>query len=112
MRYLLMTILLLSPPWGQIPGACEHEERDSTRGRGFGGRGRYQRHERDPSGACGQGTETESWGPALLGTRGFIVSTAGRDEEAVRDHIRNQEQEDKRLNQMGLWQETTFGWLQ
>jgi putative transposase len=40
------------------------------------------------------------------------VSTAGRDEEAVRDHIRNQEQEDKRLNQMGLWQETTFGWLQ
>ena len=35
--------------------------------------------------------------------RGFFVSTVGRDEEAVREYIRNQEQEDKRLDQMGLW---------
>jgi putative transposase len=35
--------------------------------------------------------------------RGYFVSTVGRDEEAVRDYIRNQEEEDKRLDQMGLW---------
>jgi putative transposase len=35
--------------------------------------------------------------------RGYFVSTVGRDEEAVREYIRNQEEEDKRLDQMGLW---------
>ena len=35
--------------------------------------------------------------------RGFFVSTVGRDETVVRAYIRNQEQEDKRLDQMGLW---------
>ncbi len=34
--------------------------------------------------------------------RGYYVSTVGRD-ETVRDYIRNQEQEDKRLDQMNLW---------
>ena len=35
--------------------------------------------------------------------RGYYVSTVGRDEEAVRKYIREQEEEDKRLDQMGLW---------
>ena len=35
--------------------------------------------------------------------RGFYVSTVGRDEQAVRKYIREQEEEDKRLEQMGLW---------
>ena len=35
--------------------------------------------------------------------RGFFVSTVGRDAETIREYIRNQEQEDKRLDQMGLW---------
>ena len=35
--------------------------------------------------------------------RGFFVSTVGRDEAVVREYIRNQEQEDQRLDQMGLW---------
>jgi putative transposase len=35
--------------------------------------------------------------------RGFYVSTVGRDENAVRKYIREQEDEDKRLDQMGLW---------
>jgi putative transposase len=34
--------------------------------------------------------------------RGFYVSTVGRDEEAVRAYIRNQEQEDRRLDQLTL----------
>ena len=35
--------------------------------------------------------------------RGFFVSTVGRDEEVIRVYIRRQEEEDKRLDQMGLW---------
>jgi len=35
--------------------------------------------------------------------RGYFVSTVGRNGEAVREYIQKQEQEDKRLDQMGLW---------
>ncbi len=35
--------------------------------------------------------------------RGFCVSTVGRDESVIREYIRKQEQEDKRLDQMNLW---------
>ena len=35
--------------------------------------------------------------------RGYFVSTVGRDEATIRDYIRNQEQEDKRLDQMNMW---------
>jgi hypothetical protein len=34
---------------------------------------------------------------------GYFVSTVGRDEEVIRNYIRNQEQEDQRLDQMNLW---------
>jgi putative transposase len=35
--------------------------------------------------------------------RGYFVSTVGRDEEMIREYIRNQEVEDARLEQMSLW---------
>ena len=35
--------------------------------------------------------------------RGYMVSTVGRDETVIREYIRNQEQEDKRLDQLDLW---------
>ncbi|MDE2365743.1 MAG: IS200/IS605 family transposase [Betaproteobacteria bacterium] len=35
--------------------------------------------------------------------RGYFVSTVGRDEAVIREYIRNQEQEDARLDQMNLW---------
>jgi putative transposase len=35
--------------------------------------------------------------------RGFWVSTVGRDERVIREYIRKQEQEDKRLDQLSLW---------
>ncbi len=35
--------------------------------------------------------------------RGFYVSTVGKDETAVREYIRTQEEEDKRIDQMGVW---------
>ena len=34
--------------------------------------------------------------------RGYYVSTAGRDEEVVREYIRNQEAEDQRIDQLDL----------
>ena len=44
---------------------------------------------------------------AILGqhfwARGYFVSTVGRDEEVIREYIRNEEQEDKRLEQLNLW---------
>jgi putative transposase len=35
--------------------------------------------------------------------RGFWVSTVGRDERVIREYIRKQEAEDKRLDQLNLW---------
>ena len=35
--------------------------------------------------------------------RGYFVSTVGRDEEMIREYIRNQEVEDARLEQLSLW---------
>jgi len=35
--------------------------------------------------------------------RGYFVSTVGRDEETIRQYIRNQEEEDRRLEQLNLW---------
>ena len=33
----------------------------------------------------------------------FFVNTVGRDEEAIRAYIQNQEKEDMRLEQLNLW---------
>ena len=35
--------------------------------------------------------------------RGYFVSTVGRDEQVIREYIKKQEEEDKRLDQLNLW---------
>ncbi len=35
--------------------------------------------------------------------RGYYVTTVGRDEEVIRDYIRHQETEDRRLDQLEMW---------
>jgi putative transposase len=35
--------------------------------------------------------------------RGYYVSTVGRDEETVRNYIKHQESEDKRIEQLNLF---------
>ena len=35
--------------------------------------------------------------------RGFWVSRVGRDESVIREYIRKQEEEDRRLDQLNLW---------
>jgi putative transposase len=37
--------------------------------------------------------------------RGYFVSTVGADEETIRNYIRSQEAEDRRLDQLGLFEE-------
>jgi hypothetical protein len=37
------------------------------------------------------------------------MSTVWRDETAIREYIRNQEVEDKRLNQLRIWKQPTNG---
>ena len=36
--------------------------------------------------------------------RGYFVSAVGRDEEMIREYIRNQEKVGERLKQMKCWQ--------
>ena len=36
--------------------------------------------------------------------RGYYVSTTGRDEEVIREYIRQQEEEDRRLDQLNLFE--------
>ena len=43
--------------------------------------------------------------------RGYFVSTVGRDEEVIREYIKNQEEEDKRLEQLeSVALNATFRW--
>ena len=35
--------------------------------------------------------------------RGYFASTVGRDEDMIRQYIRNQEKDEKRLEQLNLW---------
>ncbi len=35
--------------------------------------------------------------------RGYFVSTIGRDEQVIREYIRNQELEDAKLERLNLW---------
>ena len=43
------------------------------------------------------------WDNEGIWGKGYFVSTVGRDEEVIRNYIRHQEQEDERLEQLGLW---------
>lgn len=35
--------------------------------------------------------------------RGYFVSTCGKDDEVIKEYIKHQEQEDKRLDQLNLF---------
>jgi len=50
------------------------------------------------------GEREQNYAGQSFWARGFLVSTVGRDEAVVREYIRNQEQEDQRLEQLKMWQ--------
>ena len=49
------------------------------------------------------GEQKQNYAGQSFWARGYFVSTVGRDEITIRDYIRNQEQEDKRLDQLNMW---------
>ena len=49
------------------------------------------------------GERKQNYAGQSFWARGYFVSTVGRDEEVIRNYIRNQEQEDQHLEQMNLW---------
>ena len=50
------------------------------------------------------GERKRNFGGQHFWARGYFVSTVGRDEQMIREYIRNQEKVDERLEQMKLWQ--------
>jgi putative transposase len=49
------------------------------------------------------GERKQNYAGQSFRARGYFVSTVGRDEATIRDYIRNQEQEDQKIDQMNLW---------
>jgi putative transposase len=47
--------------------------------------------------------KTKNFTGAHFWARGYHVSTVGRDEQAVREYICNQEKEDRRIDQLNLF---------
>ena len=62
----------------------------------------YQGQERNPPGKGARRKSPELCGPEFW-VRGYFVSTVRLDEEVIRNYIRDQEDEDQRLEQMNLW---------
>lgn len=62
---------------------------------------------RDPSWSAPWLSDTLEKSRSFVGqhfwARGYFVSTVGRDEVAIREYIRNQEAEDRWLDQLRLW---------
>ncbi len=49
------------------------------------------------------GEQKQNYAGQNFWSRGYFVSTVGRDEATTREYIRNQEKEAQRLDQMNLW---------
>jgi len=49
------------------------------------------------------GERKQNYGGQHFWARGYYVSTVGRDETVIREYIRHQEEEDRRIDQMNLW---------
>ena len=104
---------------GGVPKACSAEGIADRRGPSDAGPRAYD--DLDPTKICGvsggghiKGKSAiylaRTYGERKRGfvgqhfwARGYYVSTVGRDEQAIREYITNQEQEDKRLEQLNLW---------
>jgi REP element-mobilizing transposase RayT len=82
--------------------SCAHDDLNPAEVLGFAGGRIYQGQKRNTLGAYLWGRKRNFVGQHFW-ARGYFVSTVGRDEAAIREYIKNQEQEDKRLDQLNLW---------
>jgi hypothetical protein len=86
-------------------GSRSHDDRDSAEVCGVVRDWFYQKQECDSPGPGCAGRGRGTLWVSIFCARGYHVSTVGRDETVIRDYIRNQEQEDKRLGKMNLWRQ-------
>jgi putative transposase len=49
------------------------------------------------------GERKQNYAEQSFWARGYFVSTVGRDEGTIREYIRNREQDDRRLDQLNMW---------
>ena len=49
------------------------------------------------------GERKQNYAGQSFWARGYFVFAVGRDEATIRVYIRNQEQEDKRMDQLNMW---------
>ena len=82
-------------------GSCPCADLNSSQVHGFPG-WVHQREECNLHSPQPSGSSVEFQGTALW-ARGYWVSTVGKDEEAVRKYIRDQEKEDRRLEQLNIF---------
>ena len=82
---------------------CSHAVVDTTEVLGLGGGGGYQGQECNRDSSEFHGSSEELCGTELW-ARGYYVSTVGRDEAQIREYIREQEKEDKRLDQLKIFE--------
>jgi len=80
-----------------IPGSCSYANFNTTEIFGSASSWIHQREKCNSYCETLHGEKTE-----LCWTRGYFVSTVGRDEEVVREYIRHQEAEDRRVDQLQL----------
>jgi REP element-mobilizing transposase RayT len=86
-------------------GSRAHVDFDPTEIRSVAGDRIYQGEEWDPLIHLARvyGEKKRNFVGQHFWARGYFVSTVGRDTEVIREYIKKQEEEDKRLEQMNLW---------
>ena len=84
-----------------MPDHVQYDDLDSAQICGIAGDWLYQGEECDPhrSKVCGE--QEKLCGSAFLGA-GLFCLDGGPDEQVIRDYIRHQEQEDRRVDQLSL----------
>ena len=84
------------------PGSRSHVHQHPAKILGVERRGLYQRQESAISIARNFLGRRRNFTGESFWARGYFVSTVGLDEVVVREYIRNQEKEDRRLEQLNL----------
>ena len=83
--------------------SCSHDVVDPAEVFGIRGGGVHQGEECDSDCTKIYGSDEELCWVEFLG-EGYYVSTVGRDEAQVRNYIREQEKEDRRLDQLKMFE--------
>jgi hypothetical protein len=87
-----------------VPGSYPYADRDTAEVRSIGSSWIHQGKECDSDSPDLSGEAAKFHRTKFLG-EGYCVSTVGRDEQAIKKYIREQEAEDKRQDQLELFKD-------